>query len=217
MPNKKILQQNYTMNGSSNQLKLPFNTTYLIPEDDSVRLLSQFVEELDLTELYQTYSRIRENQATPSHLLKIVLYGCMNQLYSSRKVEKACKENIKYMFLLDETKSPDHSTIARFKSLHFSLVAKTMMAKFTTYLYELGEISGDAIFIDGTKIEANANRYTFVWKKAVKKHMAKRLQKAADLVAECEVKYGFKIIYNNVVKLKHLKKLRKKLYKICLW
>ena len=62
------------------------------------------------------------------------------------------------MFLLDETKSPDHSAIARFKSLHISLVAKTMMAKFTTYLYKLGEISGDAIFIDGTKIEANANR-----------------------------------------------------------
>ena len=71
------------MSGRHNQLKLPFNIEYLIPEDDSVRLLSQFVEELDLTELYQMYSRTRENQATPRHLLKIILYGCMNNLYSS--------------------------------------------------------------------------------------------------------------------------------------
>ncbi len=214
MTSKKILHKNYTTCGKSNQLKLPFNIEYLIPEDDSVRLLSQFVEELDLTELYQTYSRTRENQATPSHLLKIILYGCMNNLYSSRKVEKACKQNINYMYLLEGRNAPDHSTIARFKTLHFSLVARKIMSKFTMYLYELGEISGEAIFIDGTKIEANANKYTFVWKKAVKKHMAKRLQKAADLVAECEVKYGIRIVYNNIVKLYHLKKLRKKLYVI---
>ena len=214
MTSKKILHKNYTTCGSIYQLKLPLDIEYLIPKDDSVRLLSQFVEELDLSELYQTYSRTRENQATPRHLLKIVLYGYMNGLYSSRKVEKACKQNINYMFLLEGMNAPDHSTIARFKSLHFSKVSKVIMAKFTMALYELGEISGETTFIDGTKIEANANKYTFVWTRAVKKHMAKRLQKAADLVADCEMKYGFRIVYKDIVKVKHLKKLRKKLYTI---
>lgn len=212
MSSKKILHKNYTTNGNLYQLKLPLNIEYLIPEDDSVRLLSHFVEGLDLSELYATYSRIRENQATPRQLLKIVLYGYMNKIYSSRDTEKACHRDINFMFLLEGKKVPDHTTIARFKSLHFSLVTKTIMAKFTNCLYELGEISGDAIFIDGTKIEANANKYTFVWKKAVTKFMARRLQKAADFVATCEELYDIKLIYKNEVRIKHLKKLRKKLY-----
>jgi transposase len=200
------------MGGNLYQLKLPLNIEYLIPEDDSVRLLSHFVEGLDLSELYATYSRVRENQATPRQLLKIILYGYMNKVYSSRETEKACQRDINFMFLLEGKKAPDHTTISRFKSLHFSPVSKTIMATCTNYLYELGEISGEAIFIDGTKLEANANKYTFVWKKAVTKFMAKRLQKAADFIATCENMYGIKLIYKNQVKIKHLKKLRKKLY-----
>lgn len=214
MTSKKILHKDYTANGNLIQLKLPFDIEILIPEDDSVRMLSQFVEELDLTDLYKTYSRIRENQATPSQLLKIVLYGVMNRIYSSRDTEKSCQRDINFMYLLEGKTAPDHTTIARFKSLHFSQVAKKIMAAFSNNLYQLGEVSGKAIFIDGTKIEANANKYTFVWKKAVTKHMVKRLQKAADFVASCEELYGIKLICQNEVKLKHLKKLRKKLYEL---
>lgn len=212
MTSKKILHKDYTTNGDLIQLKLPFDLDIQIPEDDSVRLLSQFIEGLDLTDLYKTYSRIRENQVTPRQLLKIVLYGYMNKIYSSRDAEKACKRDINFMYLLEGNKAPDHSTIARFKSLHFSLVSKQIMALFTNTLHELREISGEIIFIDGTKIEANANKYTFVWKKAVTKHMAKRLQKVADFVGECEENFGIRLIFSNQVKLKHLKKLRKKLY-----
>ena len=79
-------------------------------------------------------------------------------------------------------------------------------------LYDLGEISGESIFIDGTKIEACANKYTFVWKKAVSKNQEKLLLKLADLIAECEQLYEIKIVYGNVVKMRHVKKLRKKLY-----
>lgn len=59
-------------------------------------------------------------------------------------------------------------------------------------LFDMGEISGETIFIDGTKIEASANKYTFVWKKAVTKNQAKLLQKLADFVAECELLCGYK-------------------------
>jgi hypothetical protein len=118
------------------------------------------------------------------------------------------------MYLPDGKKAPDHTTIARFKSLHFALVAKEILAKVTDNLFELGEISGETIFIDSTKIEANANKYTFVWKKSTTKHMQKKLQKVADFVAECEELYGIKLIYKDIVKIKHLKKLRKQLYRI---
>ena len=79
-------------------------------------------------------------------------------------------------------------------------------------LFDMGEISGETIFIDGTKIEAAANKYTFVWKKAVTKNQAKLLIKLADFVAECEQLYGLKIVYGNTVKINQVKKLRKKLY-----
>ena len=79
-------------------------------------------------------------------------------------------------------------------------------------LFDLGEISGETIFIDGTKIEACANKYTFVWKKSVTKNQAKLLIKLADFTAECERLYDLKIVYGDTIKMKHIKKLRKKLY-----
>ncbi|WP_373845151.1 IS1182 family transposase [Clostridium sp.] len=206
------LHKNYTSNRGNYQLKLPLNIEYMIPDDDSVRLLSQFIEEMDLTDLYSTYSRIRENQATPRQMLKIVLYSYMNHNYSSRLMEKSCKRDVNFMYLLEGSPVPDHSTFARFRSIHFAPCSETIMAEMSNFLYEIGEISGDDIFIDGTKIEACANKYTFVWKKSVSKNLARLLSKLADFVAECEEMYGLKLVYENKVKMKHVKKLRKKLY-----
>jgi len=167
---------------------------------------------MDLTDLYSTYSKIKENQVSPRKMLKIMTYGYMNKIYSSRDIEKACRRDINFMFLLEGASAPDHATFARFRSLHFAPCSERILAETAKFLYKIGEISGDAIFIDGTKIEAYANKYTFVWKKAVTKNMAKLLIKVADLVKECEELYDIKLIYKNEVQMKHVKKLRKKLY-----
>lgn len=204
------LQKDYTLNQSGYQLKLPLELGTIIPKNDSVRLLSQFVEEMDLTDLYSTYDRI--NSLSPRTLLKIVLYSYMNGDYSSRSMELNCKRDINFMFLLEGHSAPDHATLARFRSIHFAPCSKRILAEVSNILFDLGEISGETIFIDGTKIEANANKYTFVWKKAVTKNQAKLLIKLADFVAECEQLYDIKIVYGNVIKIKHLKRLRKKLY-----
>ena len=208
------LQKNYTLTESGYQLKLPLNLECIIPENDSVRLLSQFVEAMDLTDLYSTYERIRENTASPRILLKVVLYSYMNGDYTSRPMELNCKRDINFMYLLEGMDAPDHSTFARFRSIHFAPCAKRILSEMTNFLYDLGEISGDAIFIDGTKIEACSNKYTFVWKKAVTKNQAKLLMKLADFVADCEELYGVKIVYGDKVQIKHVKRLRKKLYAI---
>ena len=204
------LQKDYTLNQSGYQLKIPLKLETIIPKNDSVRLLSQFVEEMDLTDLYSTYDRI--NSLSPRTLLKIVLYSYMNGDYSSRSMELNCKRDINFMFLLEGHSAPDHATLAGFRSIHFAPCSKRILAEVSNILFDLGEISGETIFIDGTKIEANANKYTFVWKKAVTKNQAKLLIKLADFVAECEQLYDIKIVYGNVVKIKHLKRLRKKLY-----
>ena len=209
------LQKNYTLSEYNYQFKLPFEMEVLIPDDDPVRLLNAFVEELELSDLYQSYGKIKSSQVTPRQMFKIVIYAAMNRIYSCRDIETACKRDINFMYLLEGKSAPDHATIARFLSLHFSQCSKKTLAEVTEMLYNLGEISGIHIFIDGTKIESAANRYTFVWKKAVTKHQKRLCQKIAVFVEECEILYGLRFIFNGKkFGLRTLKKIRKKLYQI---
>ena len=120
------------------------------------------MEGKDLSELYGTYQRIRKNQATPRQLLKVVLYAAMNRIYSSRDIESSCRRDINFMYLLEDTPAPDHSTIARFVSAHLSQCSKKLMVQVVTALKKLGGISGEAVFIDGTKIESCANKYKYL-------------------------------------------------------
>ena len=186
----------------------------MIPDNDPVRLLSAFVEGMDLSELYKTYDRVRKNQASPRQMLKIMIYASMNRLYSSREIETACKRDINFMYLLEGKPAPDHATIARFISLHLSSCSKEILSVVSTMLYELGEISGKTVFIDGTKIESCANKYTFVWKKAVTKNQARLFEKIVSFIEECETMYGIRIVYNEKATLHTMKRLRKKLYRI---
>ena len=214
MKNLTTTNKNYTTNEKYFQLQIPMNLNIIIPENDSVRLLSQFVEEMDLTCLYETYSILKENQVTPRQMLKIILYAYLDGRFSSREIERACHRDINFMYLLEGKPVPDHATIARFRSLHFASCAKQLLVQCSELLYELGEISGENIFIDGTKIEANANKYTFVWKRAVSKNQEKLGQKAALLVSECVETYALKPVWGGRVKIKTLKRLRKQLYAI---
>ena len=210
----KLLQKDYTLSSLYYQIKLPLDVEILIPADDPVRLLSAFVEGMELSDLYQTYGKIKKNQATPRQLFKIMVYASMNRIYSSRDIETACRRDINFMYLLEGKPAPDHATFARFISLHFAQCSKKTLAEVSKLLYSLGEISGESIFIDGTKIESIANKYTFVWKKAVTKNQAKLFDKILVLVEECENLYGFRIAYNGKVSLHTLKRLRKKLCRI---
>lgn len=210
----KILQGDYTISSLNHQIKLPLDIEISIPSDDPVRLLSAFVEGMDLSDLYATYERIRKNQATPRQMLKISIYAAMNRIYSSRDIESSCKRDINFMYLLEGAPAPDHSTIARFISMHLSLCSKKIMSEVGSVLLDLGEISGENIFIDGTKIESTANKYSFVWKKTVSKNLQKLTEKLCAFCAECEELYGFKLVYDDEITLHTLKRLKKKLREI---
>ena len=208
------MQKNYTSFSLYDQIKLPLDLEISIPSDDPVRLVSAFVEEMDLSELYKTYGRIRKNQATPRQMLKLVIYAAMNRIYSSRDIRKACKRDINFMYLLEGMPAPDHATIARFISLHFSACAKVLLAQMSDLLYLLGEISGKTIFIDGTKIESAANKYTFVWKRAITKNQARLYTKLTSFVAECEELYGIRTVYHDQISIHTLKRLKKQLCRV---
>ena len=191
---------------------LPLNTEIKIPGDDPVRLLSAIIERMSLKELYATYSESGRNEYSPRIMLKICVYGYMRKIISTRELEKACKENINFMYLLGGKPAPDHNTIARFRSAHLSKCQDEIQAAMTRVLIEMNEVSftESAVFIDGTKIESVGNRYKFVWKKSSEKQYLKLQGSMKEKLPEMVRSSGLRFYIGEEIKIKHLKKLRKK-------
>ena len=119
------------------------------------------------------------------------------------------------MYLLEGKPAPDHATFARFVSLHFAQCSKKTLAEVSKLLYSLGEISGKSIFIDGTKIESVANKYTFVWKKSVGKWEAKMFQKVQEAVSLLNQEYLQSFSVMEETRTQDLQKICQFLEQIC--
>lgn len=183
MTSKIKYQKNYTEFNETYQLVLPLSLEDLVPDDDSVRLLSHELEELDYTLLYKAYSSKGRNPAVdPKTMFKILTYAYSQNIYSSRKIEKACLRDINFMWLLAGQKAPDHSTIARFRTGFLLEACEDLFYQMVRRLKDAAELSVETVFIDGTKLEACANKYTFVWKKSVGKWEEKMFQKIQEAV-----------------------------------
>lgn len=179
------LQQDYTKNSGTIQLVLPIATEFLIPADDSVRLLGQILEELDYSKLYSAYSPHGRNPAvSPKNLFKVMVYGAMEDITESRKLELACRRDVNFMWLLDGQPAPDHNTIARFRTHRLTGCIQDLFRQLVEKLHALGEIAFENVFIDGTKIEACANKYSFVWKKTTAKNEEKLQEKISKFLAD---------------------------------
>jgi transposase len=191
------------------QVKLP--ASVVISKKDPAAILHTVFERMDWSVLQGCYSPLGRIEYPPRVLTELLVYGYMQRNPSSRGIERACKENLKYMFLLDGYPPPDHNTIARFRSKRFPHGMSGIMRWVVERLMELGEIDMVNVFIDGTKEEANANRYTFVWKKSVEKWKTKLQEKMKKelpgLLEGLEVKFHMP----ESVETRHLKELLKKL------
>ncbi|AJQ25740.1 hypothetical protein JBW_04020 [Pelosinus fermentans JBW45] len=148
---------------------------------------------------------------SPKCLFKILVYGYMNGIYSSRKLEQACRRDVNFMYLLGRRKAPDHATIARFRSERLAEVVDDLFAQLVQLLTDAGELSLSSVFIDGTKLEANANRYSFVWKKSTQKNEEKMQKKMKEELPALAAEFGIRFYVGQVIKPKDLKKLRKRL------
>lgn len=170
-----------------NQVSLPCNLEYSLPKNDPVFTLVELCNQLDYTKLYRSYIR-HWRKYSPTILFKIIVYGYMRRIYSSRQLEEACNRDICFMWLLQDEPAPDHSTIARFQDERLAYAMEDLFYQLIIKLHELGEVKFANMFVDGTKIEANANRYTFVWAKAVKKNMDKLTTKTEMLFSSlCDI------------------------------
>ena len=118
------------------------------------------------------------------------------------------------MYLLEGHRPPDHNTIARFRKEHLPYAVEDLLDQMVELLMQNGDISFErsALFIDGTKIEANANRYSFVWKSAVTKRQRKLGEKIAEELPKLLKVSGTGIHAPCIITVRRLKKLRKSLY-----
>jgi transposase len=159
---------------------LPPSLEELIDSKHPVRVVNQIIDKIDIDSLLKKYQGGGASNYHPKMLLKVLVYGYVCNVYSSRKLEAAAKENIHFMWLVGMEK-PDHNTINRFRSDRLKGVLKEVFGKVVHLLVESGHVSLQQAYVDGTKIEANANRYTFVWGRSIKYHKEKIVTQLKEL------------------------------------
>jgi len=156
-----------------------------IPADAPVRLVNQIVDQLDISGVINTYKGGGTSAYSPRMMLKLVIYAYLNNVYSCRKIEKQNLENIHYMWL-SGMQTPDHNTINTFRSSRLKETINQIFTQVVLLLVDMGYLSLDVVYIDGTKLESRANRYTFVWKKTVERNKAKLEAKIQTILEQIE-------------------------------
>lgn len=185
-PNKtmaKIIHKFYNQNDS---LLLPPSLGELIPATHPVRIVNGILDRFDISEIESTYKGGGTSSYHPRMLLKVVVYAYLCNVYSGRQMEKLLLENIHFMWLSGMNR-PDFRTINRFRSERLSGgKLECVFTKVVELLNEEGLVSLNVQYIDGTKIESVANKYTFVWKGSVEKNKAKLIDKVRGVLSVAE-------------------------------
>jgi len=164
---KRILSVAFKAYHQHQAMLIPPSLDELIAKDHPVRVVNQVLDKIDIEPLLKKYKGGGSSSFHPRMLLKVLVYSYINNIYSSRRIEAALKENIHFMWLSGMS-TPDHNTINRFRSDRLKEVLRQVFTQVVLLLSEEGLLNIKELYTDGTKIEANANRYTFVWGKAIK-------------------------------------------------
>ena len=174
----------HTKNYNNNRLFLTVNPNEDIAENDPVRVVDAIVEGLDLKDFKKLYKEKGRCPYHPKMMLKLILYAYMNNIYSCRKIEKAVQRDIHYIWLAAQER-PDFVTINRFRN-RVKKEINNIFSQVVLVLADQGFITLDVEYIDGTKIESKANKYTFVWRKSVEKNRAKLQEKIRVLLGQID-------------------------------
>ena len=168
-----------------NQLVLfPQRIDENIAGNDPVRIVNAIVDSLNLEAFKKLYKEKGRSPYHPRMMLKVILYAYMNNVYSCRRIEKLLLRDIHYIWLAGYEK-PDFITINRFRNRVKDEI-NNIFTQVVLILSSKGFISLDVEYIDGTKIESKANKYTFVWRKSVEKNRDKLMKKISVLLDQVE-------------------------------
>lgn len=168
---------------------LPPSLDELIPEYHVVRVVREVIDKIDISPVLKKYKGGGTSSFHPRVMLKILVYAYLNNIYSSRKIEQAVCNNIQFMWLAGMQR-PDHNTINRFRSDRLKGVLKEVFAQVVILMSEQGLVDIKTVYTDGTKLEANANKYTFVWGKSVKRYRSQIKKQLEELWTYAETVAG---------------------------
>jgi transposase len=164
---------------------LPTDLEAQIPPKHLIRVVNTAIEKMDLSKLLAQYKGGGTSSYHPKMLLKVLIYAYTQQLYSSRKIAKALRENIYFMWL-SGNQQPDFRTINRFRSVVVKEVIEDIFTSVLELLIEDGYVKLENYFLDGTKLEANANKYSWVWAKSTRRYKQKLQEKVKELIVQIE-------------------------------
>lgn len=189
---------------TSYQLKLPLDVERIIETSDPVYTFCEVMDHIDLNQYLAVQERSTGRSKYDSTiLLKVILFAFMEHGYTSvRMIEKFCKTDIRFIWLLQETPAPSFMTINNFMNNGLSTSIEDIFVQINTYIFEQKHVDLKHVYIDGTKITANANKYSWVWKKSSIKKRKKTfgtvtdlLQEMNDVILPFRVKFGIREEY----------------------
>ena len=179
--NNKVTFKPYDMN----QLKLPIDLAIDIPENHLVKIVNRAIERMNLTPLLKKYKGGGTSAYHPLMMLKVLVYAYTQKIYTARKIAKALRENIYFMWISGK-QTPNFRTINMFRSTIMKDIIDEVFIQVMELLLEEGLVHLQDYFLDGTKIESKANKYTFVWKKVVNKNKLKLETKIRALISQID-------------------------------
>ena len=164
---------------------LPPSLDELIPKGHLVRVVNAAIDRMNIDSILESYQGGGTSSYHPKMLLKVLIYGYSQRLYSSRRIAKAIRENIHFMWLAGGNR-PDFRTINRFRSSRLKGRIEDIFYTVIELLLEEGLIDLRDYFLDGTKLEANANKYSFVWGKSTRRYKATLQKKVKELLKQID-------------------------------
>lgn len=165
---------------------LPPTLGELIPAGHIVRLVSDAIEGMDLEPIIEEYKGGGCSSYHPRMMIKVLVYGYIEKRYSSREIEKALKENICFMWL-SGMQQPDHNTLNRFRNSQLKQTVKDVFSHVLSLLIKQGYVRLEEYYLDGSKMESVAGRYTYVWAKNVERYKGALLDKIAQIIEQIEL------------------------------
>src|SRR5690554_1744079 len=195
---------------NTKELKLPLDLGIKIPFDSEVRTFDEVFYKSGVKKHLVANNKLGRDGYNLVSMLKLVLFCNMINIYSLRDMAKAAENDIRIMWLTDEI-TPSHQAIGNFINNHLSKNIKEIFKELNQYIIKEENIDQDIIFIDGTKIESAANKYTFVWRGSIEKFEEKLHKKITKLIISLNKEYSpYGIIFNEAKKYKvsYLKKIK---------
>lgn len=158
-----------------------FDVQDLIPEHHIARVVDEMVEAIPDVQLFAYYSGGGRSSYHPKMMLKVILYAYSQKVYACRGIEKLIRENLPAMWLA-AMQTPDFRTINDFRGTRMKAMMDELFETMILKLIEDKYITMENYFLDGTKIEADANKYSFVWKKSTRRYEEKLKEKIQETI-----------------------------------